>query len=277
MTQFNPIRQLPTTSGNFTSNDVLVVFGEVFDRGYVNGLVDEARAKGMQVIYATVGRRDENNDLRSLTDDEIAEKSQSPLINIPLEAGFDLEPFDDGSTVCDMLKGIKLKEWEETQLDWDKIKMARQQGHDRFEACVDQFVAELDELIGEGKNVIFGHTMAGGVPRAKIVLPLLNRVFKGHGDRFLSSEKFWNSDIGKLTAMGFEDVSATTLDVLIKRTAQLRADIEDSGQSVSYVAFGYHGTELYIDDNYKWQSYAPYLTNKSCSWRNTRELHESRA
>tara|TARA_B100000749_G_scaffold280707_1_gene278150 strand:+ start:68549 stop:69862 length:1314 start_codon:yes stop_codon:yes gene_type:complete len=256
----NPLRELPTLNDNYKEGDVLVIFGEVFDRGYVNGLVKEAEAKDMQIIYATVGRRDEENNLRSLTEEEISAKGQEPLINIPLEAGFDLEAVDGNPCPADMLKGVKLKGWQDVKIDFDLVRQSQRQGRDRFEACVDQFLTELDSLIPDGKNVLFAHTMAGGVPRTKIVMPLLNRVFKGHGDRYQSSEELWNTDIGKLIAMGFEEVSATTFQVLIDRSESLRKEIEATGQSVAYVAYGYHGTELSIDSKMTWQSYAPYLT-----------------
>ena len=51
----------------FKAGDVFVLFGELFGRGYANGLVNEARKAGMQIIGITVGRRDENNALRALT------------------------------------------------------------------------------------------------------------------------------------------------------------------------------------------------------------------
>jgi hypothetical protein len=36
--------------------------------------------------------------------------------------------------------------------------------------------------------------MAGGIPRARVFMPLLNRVFKGTGDKYLASSDFWRSD-----------------------------------------------------------------------------------
>src|SRR4029078_4398157 len=95
-------------SGN---KDVLVVFGEVFARGYVNGLIDEAKKAGMKVIYGTVGRRDENDELRPVTAEELAAKDQ-PLVNVPLECGFDLAKSSQGVSPCDQLKGLKLSEWD---------------------------------------------------------------------------------------------------------------------------------------------------------------------
>ena len=92
-------------------DDTLVIFGEVFDRGYVNGLIDEARKVGAQVIYSTVGRRDAEQNLRPLTEQELTDKNQSPLINIPLEAGFDMEPSSDGIRPIDQLKDYGLTGW----------------------------------------------------------------------------------------------------------------------------------------------------------------------
>mgnify|MGYP001764774456 CR=1 FL=1 len=39
---YDPMRELPAKAG-WGAGDVLVVFGELFGRGYANGIVDEAR------------------------------------------------------------------------------------------------------------------------------------------------------------------------------------------------------------------------------------------
>jgi len=78
----------------FRKGDVFVLFGELFGRGYANGLVNEARKAGMTIIGVTVGRRDENNALRALTDEELATAEDNlggRIINVPLMAGFDLD------------------------------------------------------------------------------------------------------------------------------------------------------------------------------------------
>ena len=78
----------------FRRDDVFVLFGELFGRGYATGLVDEARKAGMQIIGITVGRRDENNRLRALTGEELAAAEANiggKIINVPLMAGFDLD------------------------------------------------------------------------------------------------------------------------------------------------------------------------------------------
>ena len=60
----------------FRPGDVFVLFGELFGRGYANGLVNEARKAGMKIVGITVGRRDEGNALRPLNDEELAEASR---------------------------------------------------------------------------------------------------------------------------------------------------------------------------------------------------------
>lgn len=254
MEDFKALRTCPENS-KFRKNDVLVVFGEVFDKGYVNGMVQEAERIGMKVIYGTVGRRDENNELRALTTDEITAKNQPNLINIPLEAGFDLEKSSKGLSPCDQLKGLKRDEWNTVEIDWDQIEESKKAGAERFLVNTRAFVAELDKHVTSETNVHFAHTMAGGIPRAKILMPLLNRVFKGSGKRFLSSLEFWESQIGKLCSMTFDEVTATTLEVLIEETENIRS----KAKSVTYSGYGYHGCEPLLGDEYKWQSYAPYL------------------
>ena len=111
-----PIRQKPAPQ-KFKSGDTLVLFGELFNRGYANGLVEEAQKNGMTIVRATVGRRDENQNLRPLNEEELQAQlslpqfKNSPLINVPLEAGFDLEMDQSGQRTIDYLKGFKLSEW----------------------------------------------------------------------------------------------------------------------------------------------------------------------
>ncbi len=95
MKDFFPIRNKPAAQ-NFKKGDVLVLFGELFNRGYANGLVEEAEKNGLKVIRATVGRRDAGGELRTLTAEE-SENIPKPFINIPLEAGFDLEKDASGN------------------------------------------------------------------------------------------------------------------------------------------------------------------------------------
>src|SRR5258708_488363 len=120
-------------------------------------------------------------------------------------------------------------------------------------------MAELAKLIPPGKNVLFGHTMAGGVPRAKILMPTMNKIFKGQGDRHISSEKFAQSELGKLSSLNFDEVTAHTFKHLVDFSTPLRQKIESQGGQVSYVAYGYHGTEVLIKNEFQWQTYTPYF------------------
>lgn len=257
VTPLNPLRKLPPPA-NFKKGDVLVVFGELFARGYANGIVEEAQKHGMKVIYSTVGRRDDQEKLRPLTPEELAEKDQ-PLINVPLEAGFDMEPSKSGVRPIDQLANKKLSEWNSVQMNFKQIEESRLSGIESFRGRVRAYLQELEKHIPHGANVVFAHTMAGGVPRAKIVMPAMNRVFKGSGDRFASSEEFWNTDMGRFCAQSFEEVTANTLRHLIDLSTQLREKIQAQGGKVSYTAYGYHGTEILIEGEYRWQSYSPYL------------------
>ena len=257
MQKFMPLRQIKSTSG-YSKNDVLVIFGEVFARGYVNGLIEEAKKNGLQVIYSTVGRRDDQEQLRALTSEELATKDH-PLINVPLECGFDLEKSSAGHSPADQLKGLKLSEAGQAKLDWAQVEDSRKKGRESFRSRVREYMAELDKKIPKGANVLFAHTMAGGVPRAKIILPVMNRVFKGHGDRYASSREFWESTLGKFCDWSFMDVTANSYADLIDLSTPLRERIKKEGGECSYVAYGYHGTEVLIKNEYTWQSYAPYL------------------
>jgi hypothetical protein len=256
MDRYFPLNKLPAPAG-YQSGDVFVLVGELFGRGYANGIVDEARKAGMTVIGTTVGRRDGDGILRHLTPEELAEAEANlggKIINIPLEAGFDMEPAADGQSYCDILKGIKPDAWESFTLDESRLEEVRAKGAARFKGNLAQVVAALQPLIPAGANVLFSHAMAGGIPRARLFMPLLNRVFKGSGDKYLSSEQFWNSDLGKLCSASFNEVSADTFAHLIEATAPVRAT-----NPVRYTAYGYHGCAVLIGGAYTWQSYTPYL------------------
>jgi hypothetical protein len=260
-TTFSPLTTLPAPAG-YQSGDVLFLCGELFGRGYANGIVDEARAAGMTIIGATVGRRDGDGTLRPLTAGELAEAEANlggRIINIPLEAGFDMEPGNDGASPVDRLKGAKPDDWANVPFGDDEIAAWRAKGAARFKGNLAQVVAELEKLIPTGANVLFVHTMAGGIPRARFFMPLLNRVFKGTGDKYLSSEQFWGSAVGKLCSTSFDEVTADTFRHLLDATAPLRERISADGGLASYTAYGYHGCEVLIDGEYRWQSYTPYL------------------
>lgn len=257
MQSFQPLREIRPESG-YKKDDVLVIFGEVFARGYVNGLIEHARKIGMKVIFSTVGRRDDQGQLRPLTSEELAAKEQ-PLINVPLECGFDLEKSAQGKSPCDQLAGLKLSQADQAELDWTQVDESRKKGRESFRTRVREYLSLLDQQIPAGKNVLVAHTMAGGVPRAKIILPVMNRVFKGHGERYAASQDFWNGTLGRLCQMSFMDVTANSYADLIELSAPLRERVQKSGGHLSYVAYGYHGTEILMGQEYKWQSYAPYL------------------
>ncbi len=254
---FAPLRDLPARAG-WRPGDVLVVLGELFGRGYANGIVDEARRAGLAIVGATVGRRDADGALRPLSPDELAQAEASlggRIVNVPLEAGFDLEPADGGPSPVDQLRALKGTGWESFRLDWAAIERSREAGARRFERNAAAFAAELERLVPAGANVLLVHTMAGGFPRARALMPLMTRVFRGTGEKLVPSAPFWASDLGRLWAAGFEEVTARTFGRLVAATAGLAA----GGRRVRYAAYGYHGCEVLVGGRYAWQSYVPYL------------------
>lgn len=261
MTTYNPLRQLPQTAG-YKAGDLLVLFGELFGRGYANGIVEEARGRGMTIIGATVGRRDGDGSLRPLDAAELAAAEEllgGKIINVPLEAGFDYEATDAGPSPMEQLKGIKPDEWATLRLDMKAVEESRKAGVRRFTGNVATFAAKLQAMIPAGANVLVVHTMAGGIPRARVLMPLMNRIFKGQGERFLASGDFWKSDLGELCRLSFEEVTGDTFKYLIDGTGSLRGKVAGGGGRISYAAYGYHGCEVLIDGKYTWQSYTPYL------------------
>ncbi len=259
MNIFNPVRHLPKFTTTNPSQDTLVIFGEVFQRGYVNGMIEEAERLGMKIVYSTVGRRDSSGDLRLLTADEITEKKQRPLVNIPLEAGFDMTPWKDGTTLVDKLSHYKMSQWKDIEIDLVELENVIEKSKLDFTKRTSEFLDQLEKELPSDGNIVFAHTMAGGIPRAKIVMPTMNRIFKGSGDRYQSSEEFVNTTLGQICLKSFDEVTASTYDILINQTAKLRQQRQSKGYKVGYTAFGYHGTDALVGDDYIWQSYAPYL------------------
>ena len=260
-----PLREVPQ-SNIFRKGDVFVLFGELFGRCYANGLINEARKAGMTIVGITVGRRDENNALRALTAEELATAEESlggRIINVPLMAGFDLDAPAGQPTPTDLLADMMLKSWQDDKLDWAHIEKCRTVGVQRFKDSAAKVMAELDKMIPDGSNAFFAHTMAGGIPKVKVFLAVANRIYKGRGERFLSSSALLNSDLGKLILMNFDEVTANTFQHLIDGSAAIRARLEKTGGQVRYSAYGYHGTEILIDDRYQWQTYTSYTQGKA--------------
>ena len=265
MTALTPLRDIPQ-SNIFRKGDTFVLFGELFGRGYANGLVDEARKAGMTIVGITVGRRDENNALRPLTAEELATAEAGlggHIFNIPLMAGFDLDSPPGTPTPTDMLANMTLKSWQDDKLDFAHIEKCREVGIKRFKDSVAKVMGELDGMIKDGSNVFFAHTMAGGIPKVKVFLAIANRIYKGRGERFLSSRALLDSDLGKLILKNFDEVTANTLQHLIDGSAAIRNRMEKSGGQVRYTAYGYHGTEILIDGKYQWQTYTNYTQGKA--------------
>jgi hypothetical protein len=261
MTEYRPMQQLPEAAG-YGAGDVLVLVGELFGRGYANGLVDEARRLGMSVIGTTVGRRDADGTLRPLNAEELSDSEAllgGKIINVPLEAGFDMEPAAGQPSVAEQLKKARPDDLNTIAFDDDFILQTRAAGTARFRSAISQVSSALETLIPPGANVVFAHSMAGGIPRARVFMPLLNRVFKSTGEKYLPSGDFWNSGLGRLCDASFNEVTADTFRYLVEETAALRSRISGGGGQVRYTAYGYHGTAVLVGGEFRWQSYTPYV------------------
>ena len=244
---------------NFSATDTLVIFGEQFPGGYVNGLVQAAQSKGMQVIYSTMGRRSADGVLHALSAEDPPSNTSKRMIDVPLEAGFDMELSESGVRPVELCNKIGRREWETARLDSEVLQSARQRASQSFRQRTTQWLQQLSDLLPATGNVLIAHTMAGGVPRSRVFMPILNRVLKGSGERFFSSEIFWQSDLGQLCQNNFSDVTAQTYQHLLELSQDLRDQLKKQGRKVFYTAYSYHGTEVLIEDQYQWQSYSPYL------------------
>ncbi len=134
-------------------------------------------------------------------------------------AGFDLYAPADGRTPTDRLAGPTLESWDREKLDWEYIEKCQAVATAGFTDALAQVMAVLDGMIPEGRNVIFAHTMAGGIPKAKGFLVIANRIYKGTGPRHMSSQALLDSDMGRLILRNFDEVSANTFRHLIDSSA----------------------------------------------------------
>lgn len=261
MTEYRALQQLPDPAG-YKTGDVLVLIGELFGRGYTNGLADEARRIGMTIIGTTVGRRESDGALRPLNAEELSTAEAllgGAIINIPLEAGFDMESVDGLPSIAEQLKKARPDDFATISFIEGSVEKACAAGAARFRSHLAQLEAELLKRIPTDANIHIAHSMAGGIPRARVFMPLLNRIFKGTGEKFLSSEVFWNSPLGQLCNASFNEVTADTFRYLIEGTAALRERSAVAGTRVCYSAYGYHGTGVLVNGEYRWQSYTPYV------------------
>ncbi len=181
------------------------------------------------------------------------------IINIPLEAGFDMESVDGIPSVAEQLKKARPDDFATISFIDGSVEKACAAGTARLRSHLAQVQAELIKRIPADANILLAHSMAGGIPRARVFMPLLNRIFKGTGEKFLASELFWNSPLGQLCNTSFNEVTADTFRYLIEETAALRERSAQAGSRVCYSAYGYHGTEVLINGQYRWQSYTPYV------------------
>ncbi len=261
MTKYIALQQLPEPAG-YKAGDVLLLVGELFGRGYANGLVDEAKRIGMTVIGTTVGRRESDGTLRPLTSEELSDAEAflgGRIINIPLEAGFDMESVDGVPSIVEQLKKARPDDFASISFTDGAVENACAAGKARLRSHLAQLEAELINCIPAEANILIAHSMAGGIPRARVFMPLLNRIFKGTGEKYLSSETFWNTPLGHLCDASFNEVTADTFRYLIEGTAALRARNTGRGARVCYTAYGYHGTGVLVGGEYRWQSYTPYV------------------
>ncbi|EKE68319.1 enoyl ACP reductase FabMG family protein [Celeribacter baekdonensis] len=255
-----PFKDIPAES-RFRQGDVLVLFGELFGRGYASGLVRAARTAGMQVIGTTVGRRDDAGRLRPLLPDELSTAEAvlgGPVVNIPILAGFDRDAPEGGPTPTDLVEEMSVESWQTHALDFDYIAECQRIADERFDAALKAVFARLEVMIPDGRNVVFAHAMAGGIPRAKVFMAIANRIYKGRGSRYLSSQSLLESDLGRLVLKNFDAVTADSFGAIVQHGTALRQRIEASGARASYTAYGYHGTRILIGGQYRWQTYTHY-------------------
>jgi hypothetical protein len=170
-----------------------------------------------------------------------------------------MESVDGLPSIAEQLKKARPDDFATISFIEGSVEKSRASGTARFCTHLAQLETELLKRIPTDANIHIAHSMAGGIPRARVFMPLLNRIFKGTGDKYLASEVFWNSQLGQLCDASFNEVTADTFRYLIEGTAALRERSAGAGTRVCYSAYGYHGTGVLVNGDYRWQSYTPYV------------------
>jgi hypothetical protein len=170
-----------------------------------------------------------------------------------------MESVDGLPSIAEQLKKARPDDFATISFIEGSVEKARAAGTARFRTHLAELQSELIRRIPADANILIAHSMAGGIPRARVFMPLLNRIFKGTGDKYLASETFWNSPLGRLCDASFNEVTADTFRYLIEGTATLRERSAGAGARIGYSAYGYHGTGVLVNGAYRWQSYTPYV------------------
>ncbi|UUZ48044.1 hypothetical protein LP420_34455 [Massilia sp. B-10] len=189
MSEFTSLRHIPSAQ-LFKKGDVFVLFGELFGRGYVNGLIDEARPC-MTIVGITVGRHGKKQ-CAARTERRRTGRSGRKTRRQDHQRPDDgwLRPRRPGKQsktrpkCCPVLPS---RPGKKTSSTGPRSKPARAIGVRRFTESAAEVMGQIDKLIPDGANVFFAHTMAGGIPKIKAFLAIANRIYKGRGERFMSS------------------------------------------------------------------------------------------
>ena len=117
----------------------------------------------MRVIYSTVGRRSEDNHLRPLNPEELSQFSDKTIVNVPLEAGFDMEPADTGVSPVDLCNQLGREEWEAATFGFCGFGVCPYPGTKNLfvKECRSGLKA-LSAILPSSGDMIIAHTMAGG-------------------------------------------------------------------------------------------------------------------
>ena len=190
----------------------------------------------------------------------IKESQGEYLISVPLEAGFDLATKDNSSSLVDKMNQYNLKNWMDMKLPQGEIEEIKCIAQQQFRTSVQQWLKVIQQKLPKNiESITFAHTMAGGVPRSKLAMAVLNRVVKGTGKRFLSSKEFCEeTDLGKACLKNFNEVTAESYRILIEETQKAKNEFY-SNPSINYIAYGYHGNFIFLNGKYEWRGYAPYI------------------
>lgn len=238
----------------------LLLVGELFQKGYAHGLVHQAKNAGWTIIESTVGRRTPEGHLRPLTQEEICQR-EHPLINVPLEAGFEWESDSNGQTWHETLKSLSLASWKQWSVDPLSLREWIHKGQARLSENLRQYWHQVAHLIKPkpGQIVWIFHLMAGGVPKNRVMLALLNRMLRSSGEKFLSSQEFFDTPLGQTLLANFHQVTADSFNLLIQEGQEIWQNWQKNGIKVVFGALGYHGTRVWDGHKFRWQQYAPYI------------------
>lgn len=257
----NRIESFKELDSRANANCAVVLIGEYLKDGYLKGVRDFCKRHNWQIFFSTIGRRERVADdslfatgqLRAPAPQELdSEVEKDNLINLPLEAGFDLVSLSDGRKLSDLLN--KCSEFRKFEISQNDLEEFRSASEVQFKKRLDEFCVQLAPRLEKFDYVLYVHAMAGGTIRHPLALEGLAELLKGT----LNLHDYFKTGLGRAANANINEVSSQTFNYLID-AIKTNAAMKNLKNEFRIAGYGYHGTKIEIAGAYKWMSLPPYF------------------